>query len=123
MGAALAFIGAASAVAALCELVAALGGRAPAVARVLNELAEAPLRLGREGRSPGAGERRRLLLAGAGCAVAGGGGRERHARSRAGARLPARFRVSPWRPRDHGLWLECSQPRASATGAGSRRVR
>jgi tight adherence protein B len=52
------------------ELLAALGHRAPAAARLAAELAEAPLRLGREGRSPGARERRRLLLAGAACAFA-----------------------------------------------------
>src|SRR5581483_7256246 len=53
---------------AASELVAAIGGRVPAFVRVLAELAEAPLRLGREGRSPAARERRRLLVAGAACA-------------------------------------------------------
>src|SRR5947207_14887376 len=70
MAAALAFVGGACAVVGLCELVWAVGHRAPAVARLAAELAEAPLRLGREGRSPGARERRRLLLAGAACALA-----------------------------------------------------
>lgn len=46
--------------------------RAPALARVVVELAEAPLRLGRSGRDPGTRERRRLLWAGAVCAFAGG---------------------------------------------------
>jgi tight adherence protein B len=72
MAAGLAFAGAACAVAALAELVAVLGGRAPAALRFAAELAEAPLRLGREGRSPGARERRRLLFAGAACALAVG---------------------------------------------------
>jgi tight adherence protein B len=70
MAAALAFAGAVCLVAAAHELVAAAAGRAPAVLRLATELAEAPLRLGREGRSPGARERRRLLVAGAGCAFA-----------------------------------------------------
>ncbi|HEY0632852.1 MAG TPA: type II secretion system F family protein [Thermoleophilaceae bacterium] len=68
----LAFLAAAFGVAACCELLVAFGHRAPALARVMGELAEAPLRLGREGRSPGARERRRLLVAGAGCAFAFG---------------------------------------------------
>ena len=72
VSAALAFVGAACAVAGGSELLIALGSRAPALARVAAELAEAPLRLGREGRSPGTRERRRLLLAGAGCAFACG---------------------------------------------------
>jgi tight adherence protein B len=72
MAALLAFLGAAGAVAAVCELLVALGHRAPAVARLMGELAETPLRLGREGRSPGARERRRLLVAGAACAFAFG---------------------------------------------------
>jgi tight adherence protein B len=50
------------------DLLTAVGGRAPAFARLVGELAETPLRLGREGRSPGARERRRLLVAGAACA-------------------------------------------------------
>jgi tight adherence protein B len=70
MAAGLAFLCAACAVAAAVDLLAAFGGRAPALTRVAAELAEAPLRLGREGRSPGARERRRMLLAGAACAFA-----------------------------------------------------
>src|SRR4051812_49562247 len=42
--------------------------RAPRLALFVAELAEAPLRLGRDGRDPGARERRRLLAAGALCA-------------------------------------------------------
>jgi tight adherence protein B len=72
MAAVLTFLAAGSAVVAVCELLAALGHRAPAIARVIGELAEAPLRLGREGRSPGARERRRLLVAGSACAFAFG---------------------------------------------------
>jgi tight adherence protein B len=70
MAAALAFAAAVCLVLSAAELVAAVAGRAPAFVRVLAELAEAPLRLGREGRSPGARERRRLLVAGAACAFA-----------------------------------------------------
>jgi tight adherence protein B len=70
MAAALAFAGAVCFVLAARELAAALRGHAPGFLRVVAELAEAPLRIGREGRSPGARERRRLLLAGAGCAFA-----------------------------------------------------
>jgi tight adherence protein B len=50
----------------------AIARRAPQVARVAAELAEAPLRLGRDGRLPGARERRRLLVAGAACAFVAG---------------------------------------------------
>jgi tight adherence protein B len=68
----LAFLGGACAVAGAAEIVAALApvaaARAPHAARLAAELAEAPLRLGREGRDPGARERRRLLVAGAACA-------------------------------------------------------
>jgi tight adherence protein B len=74
--AALAFIAGAGALVGVAELVAAFGpalvARAPAFARLAAELAEAPLRLGREGRSPGARERRRLLVAGALCTFAAG---------------------------------------------------
>jgi tight adherence protein B len=74
--AALAFAGAAFAVAAAAELAAvlwpALSTRLPQVARLAAELADAPLRLGREGRSPGTRERRRLLAAGAVVAFAAG---------------------------------------------------
>jgi tight adherence protein B len=70
--AALAFAGGACALAGAVELAAAcspaLGTHAPRLARRAAELAEAPLRLGREGRDPGARERRRLLAAGAACA-------------------------------------------------------
>lgn len=65
----LAFCGAACAAAAAAELAmalaAALKGRAPQLARAVAELVDAPLRLGRSGRLPGARERRRLLAAGA----------------------------------------------------------
>jgi tight adherence protein B len=74
--AALAFAGAACAVAAAAEIGAALRpaltARLPQAARLAAELADAPLRLGREGRSPGARERRRLLAAGAAVAFAAG---------------------------------------------------
>jgi tight adherence protein B len=70
------FLGAACAVAASAELAAifwpTLVARAPQVARLAAELADTPLRLGREGRDPGARERRRLLAAGAACAFAVG---------------------------------------------------
>jgi tight adherence protein B len=72
VGAALAFAAAAFGVAGFAELCRAVGpwvwARAPRVARLAAELAEAPLRLGRDGRDPGTRERRRLLAAGAGCA-------------------------------------------------------
>ena len=58
-----------TAVLALRELAAAVAppivGRAPAGARALTALVDSVVRLGREGRDPGALERRRLLLAGA----------------------------------------------------------
>jgi tight adherence protein B len=73
---ALGFAGAGFAVVALGELAAvawpALVARAPQAARLVAELAEMPLRVGREGRDPGARERRRLLVAGAACAFAVG---------------------------------------------------
>ena len=68
----LAVAGAVCFVLALRELAASLRGHTPGVLRLVAALAEAPLRIGREGRSPGARERRRLLLAGAGCAFAVG---------------------------------------------------
>jgi tight adherence protein B len=68
MAAGLAFACGVCLVLAAHELLFAVGGRVPAFVRVAAELAEAPLRLGREGRSPGARERRRLLVAGAACA-------------------------------------------------------
>jgi tight adherence protein B len=70
--AAAAFLGGAFACAAVMEGVAilrpAVAARAPQLARLVAELADAPLRLGREGRDPAARERRRLLVAGAACA-------------------------------------------------------
>ena len=72
MAAGLAFACGACALLAAWELLLALGGRVPGALRVATELAEAPLRLGREGRAPGARERRRLLVAAAGCAFAFG---------------------------------------------------
>jgi tight adherence protein B len=72
----LAFAAAACVVVAAAELAAllwpALSARLPEAARLIAELAEAPLRLGREGRAPGARERRRLLVAGAAVAFAAG---------------------------------------------------
>lgn len=68
MSAALAFAAAALAVLAAAQLVPELLSRAP---RRL-ALVDAMLRLGREGRDPGAAERRRLLLAGAACALVTG---------------------------------------------------
>ncbi len=47
-------------------------GHSPAVARAVGALGQAVIRLGREGRDPGAVERRRLLAAGAAAAFAGG---------------------------------------------------
>lgn len=65
----LAFACGASGALALWELgrpwLAALSGRAPGVAREAAGLVDVLVRLGREGRDPGAAERRRLLLAGA----------------------------------------------------------
>jgi tight adherence protein B len=73
---ALAFLGGSLALVAAVELAAcfapAVRARAPRVARVAAELAEAPLRLGRDGRDPGTRERRRLLAAGAACAFVTG---------------------------------------------------
>src|SRR5215218_4742668 len=73
MTAALAFVAAALALLALHELGQAAGlraraGGATAVAAA-GRLADAVARLGREGRDPGASERRRLLLAGAAAAA------------------------------------------------------
>jgi tight adherence protein B len=70
--AALAFLGGVLALFGLAELAACaeapVRARAPRVVRLAAELAEAPLRLGRDGRDPGTRERRRLLAAGAACA-------------------------------------------------------
>lgn len=63
-----AFVAGAAAVLAgwdlLGRLAAGLGARAPALARDLAGLVDVVVRLGREGRDPGAAERRRLLLVG-----------------------------------------------------------
>ena len=77
----LAFVAAAAAVGACVELGArlpvALAKRGPRLARSVAALVDVLVRLGREGRAPGAAERRRLLLAGAlaaflaGTAIAG----------------------------------------------------
>ena len=77
----LAFIAAAAAIGACVQLgarlPAALAERGPRLARGAAALVDVLVRLGREGRAPGAAERRRLLLAGAlaaflaGTAVAG----------------------------------------------------
>jgi tight adherence protein B len=70
------FVAGASAALALVELGgglwAALGTRGPRWLRLLAALAEALARVGREGRDPGAAERRRLLLGGAGVALVAG---------------------------------------------------
>ncbi|MGI8441295.1 MAG: type II secretion system F family protein [Thermoleophilaceae bacterium] len=50
----------------------ALASRAPRMARAVGALSLVVVRVGREGRDPGASERRRLLLAGAALALAGG---------------------------------------------------
>jgi tight adherence protein B len=72
----LAFAGGVCLAAAACDAAAALwpgvAARAPSAVRLLAELAEAPLRLGRDGRAPGTRERRRLLAAGACVAFACG---------------------------------------------------
>src|SRR5919204_502303 len=53
-------------------LARAAGARGPRTLRTLAALAEALVRVGREGRDPGAAERRRLLLGGALVAFAAG---------------------------------------------------
>jgi tight adherence protein B len=73
MSAALAFASAACAVLALGELGAALPARGRELAGGAGRLAEAVVRLGREGRDPDAGQRRRLLLGGALAALLAGG--------------------------------------------------
>ena len=74
--AALAFAAGAFAVFGGAALAPALrpwvGARAPRLARAIAALVEIVARAGREGRDPGALERRRLLLAGAASALAGG---------------------------------------------------
>jgi tight adherence protein B len=68
----LAFAGGSFLVAGVCDAWAVAGAvvrrRLPELTRLAAALVEAVLVLGREGRSPGARERRQLLLAGAGCA-------------------------------------------------------
>ena len=56
----------------LSELAGGLRARVPAVAREAASLVDVLVRLGREGRDPGASERRRLLLAGSLAAFLGG---------------------------------------------------
>ena len=70
----LAFAAVVLGVLAAAQLAAATGGldRAPKVARSLAGLVDALVRVGSEGRDPGAVDRRRLLLAGAVLGVAGG---------------------------------------------------
>jgi tight adherence protein B len=72
----LAFFAGASAAIALMELFGRLPGalaeRGPRLARAVAGLVDVLVRLGREGRDPGAAERRRLLLAGALVAFAAG---------------------------------------------------
>jgi tight adherence protein B len=73
---ALAFLAAVLGVAGAADLALYFGPtlrkRAPRVVRRTADLAEAPLRLGRDGRDPGTRERRRLLAAGAACAFVAG---------------------------------------------------
>jgi tight adherence protein B len=75
-GAAAAFLAGAALGAALLELgggmARRLAARAPRGLRALAALAELLVRAGREGRDPGALERRRLLIAGAACAFCAG---------------------------------------------------
>jgi tight adherence protein B len=70
------FVAGAAAGLALCELGAAvsalLAARGPRWLRVVGALAEAVVRTGREGRDPGALERRRLLMGGSAVACATG---------------------------------------------------
>jgi tight adherence protein B len=72
VSAAFAFAAVACAVLALGELAGSLPGRARELARVAGRLAEVVARLGREGRDPGAGDRRRLLLGGSLAALVAG---------------------------------------------------
>jgi tight adherence protein B len=80
MSAALAFVAAVGAVlglrdlgaGALSAVLAALASRGPAWLRVVTGLAQTVIRAGREGRDPGALERRRLLSGGSAVAFAGG---------------------------------------------------
>jgi tight adherence protein B len=72
----LAFVAAASTALALWQLGGRLPGvvaaRGPRLARELTALVDVMVRLGHEGRAPGAAERRRLLLAGSGVAFIAG---------------------------------------------------
>jgi tight adherence protein B len=68
VNAGLGFAAGALAVLSLVQLAPDLLGRAPRWGAVVDTV----LRLGREGRDPGAAERRRLLVAGAGCALVAG---------------------------------------------------
>ena len=68
----LAFAGAALAVLCAAEGVRVAAGRLPGLARAAGALGQAVARVGREGRDPAAGERRRLLAAGAVAAFAAG---------------------------------------------------
>lgn len=75
-GTVLAFVAGAAGGAGLWDLgglaAAGVSARAPRWARAGAALVEALVRTGREGRDPGAGERRRLLLAGSAVAFVGG---------------------------------------------------
>ena len=73
-GAGLAFAAVALGVLAMAQLAAGPGGldRAPKAARSVAALVDALVRVGSEGRVPGAADRRRLLLAGAVLGLAGG---------------------------------------------------
>jgi tight adherence protein B len=68
----LAFVAAAAAALAALDLLAGVAPRAPRAARGVTRLADAVVRVGREGRAPGAAERRRLLAAGGVAALAVG---------------------------------------------------
>jgi tight adherence protein B len=76
VSAALAFLAAAAGVLALCDLGSglreAIASRAPRGVRQITVLAEAIVRAGREGRDPGALERRRLLVGGSAVAFSAG---------------------------------------------------
>ena len=80
MSAALAFVAAAAALVAVRDLAAgpltawraALAARGPGWLRAVTGLVATVVRAGREGRDPGASERRRLLLGGSAVAFAGG---------------------------------------------------
>jgi tight adherence protein B len=69
---ALAFAAGAGAALGIAELIGAAVARAPRLVHATGELVDALVLQGREGRDPGAAERRRLLLAGAGVTAVGG---------------------------------------------------